>query len=43
MDKKPPDRIAAAKWNQFSFFVEWLFKLHLMNLNYMPDLRSNGV
>ena len=26
MDKEPPDRIAAAKWNQFSFFVERLFK-----------------
>ena len=26
VDKEPPDRIAAAKWNQFSFFVEWFFK-----------------
>ena len=26
MDKEPPDRIAAAKWNQFSFFVERFFK-----------------
>lgn len=26
VDKEPPDRIAAAKWNQFSFFVERFFK-----------------
>ena len=43
VDKEPPDRIAAAKWNQFSFLLSGSLKLHLMNLNYMPDLRSNGV